>query len=47
MAEAVGIARGDLDRYVNARLLVDNLMMAVATKLGRGRVALAEVVPAG
>ncbi len=47
VAEAVVIARADLDRYVNARLLVDNLMMAVATQLGRGRVALAEVVPAG
>lgn len=38
---AVATARLDVSRYVNARLLLDNLLVAIATQLGRGRMALA------
>lgn len=37
---AVATARSDVARYVNARLLLDTLLVTVATQLGRGREAL-------
>lgn len=40
---AVATARGDVARYVNARLLLDTLLVSVATQLGRGREALSTV----
>jgi len=46
VAAAAQEARADLARYVNPRLLMDNLMMAIATQLGRRRTDLA-VAPEG
>jgi DNA polymerase III subunit delta' len=41
VAGAVESARADLKRYVNPRLLLDNLLMVIATQLGRRRTELA------